>query len=117
MHTNVEKEDICSQIMSKHGRPRPRANWEKSWKIWRMLSLVVKACSWYKRKGQELYSFRGNLLNVWISEIASRVPSGGGVHLGVLIMGMGGGDDGEDGDATEDLYSDDAIGRRGSWKW
>jgi len=23
MHTNVEKEDICSQIMSKHGGPLP----------------------------------------------------------------------------------------------
>jgi len=45
-----------------------------------------------------------------ISEIASRVPSGGGVGLGVPIMGMGGGDGGEGGDATEDLSSDDADG-------
>eukprot|EP00815_Leptocylindrus_aporus_P004166 CAMPEP_0116067402 /NCGR_PEP_ID=MMETSP0322-20121206/10983_1 /TAXON_ID=163516 /ORGANISM="Leptocylindrus danicus var. apora, Strain B651" /LENGTH=470 /DNA_ID=CAMNT_0003554193 /DNA_START=42 /DNA_END=1454 /DNA_ORIENTATION=- len=46
-----------------------------------------------------------------ISEIASRVPSGGGVGLGVPIMGMGGGGDGgEGGDAAEDLSSDDADG-------
>ena len=44
-----------------------------------------------------------------ICEIASRVPSGGGVGLGVRIMGMGGGDGGEGGNATEDLSSDYAM--------
>jgi len=54
----------------------------------------------------ELYSFI-----FLICEIASRVPSGGGVGLGVPTMGTGGG---EGGGATEDLSSDRAMGGGGS---
>ena len=46
-----------------------------------------------------------------IYEIASRVPSGGGVGLGVPTMGTGGG---EGGGATEDLSCDRAMGGGGS---